>query len=198
LAIPIEKVYSTQRRVHSLTKTRNSKSDGSIAIVYLIFRRFLARILTNSCYEAIASYYLTPLRRDEFREVETGFNTKGYHNKLSTWLLQPVTVYQTEFRSIITDLTHAIENSPSADDSCGQVSSSGVPSGAVPHEDITEEDSGNQDSSSDKGSLNDNLDEKEENVIKKISINPLLNMKYWTRLDKSVGLTLDGLLKSSN
>jgi hypothetical protein len=75
--------------------------------------RFLARILTNNYLEGIASYLLAPLWRDKLCKVERGFNTRGYHNKLPIWLIEPLNVYQTEFRSRTVDLMRTILNAPS-------------------------------------------------------------------------------------
>jgi hypothetical protein len=122
--------------------------------------RFLARILTNNYLEGTASYPLAPLWRDKLCKVERAFNTKGYHDKLPIWLIEPLNVYQTEFRSRIVDLKSAILNTPSENDSNGQVSSSDVMFGVGPEEDITEEDIDDQDSDSDEeSSPGDDIDE---------------------------------------
>jgi hypothetical protein len=97
----------------------------------------LAPVLTNNYIEGIASDCLTPLRRDELRKVERGFNTKGHDSNI---LPEPLNVYQPEFRSRIVDLTPATLNVPSSNDSDGQVPSPDVVFGVGQEEDMAKED----------------------------------------------------------
>jgi hypothetical protein len=110
--------------------------------------------------------------------VEKGFSGRGYDKKPPLYLTELLTVYQTEFQSIVVNLTYAIVSAPPADDSDGRVSSADVQFGVGPEDDITEEDRDDQGSCSDDvGSLDDNLEEEQEETIDEMSITPLPNMR---------------------
>jgi hypothetical protein len=86
---------------------------------------------------------------------------------------------------MIVELTSAILNAASANDSDDQVSNSDVLFGVDPEKDIRKEDIDDQDSDSDEeSSLDDEMDEEEDEKVVAMSITPLQNMKYRAELNR--------------